>query len=103
MSDEKKNGPAREDTLILGPPTQDGGHVYVRHREDDAVEAGVCHPIPDGQPLGENAHLLVPRGNSEYTVKPVPESRKGPSRANSAAFVRNFDTIFGKKQVVGEA
>jgi hypothetical protein len=64
-------------------------------------------PMKEGQPIPAGAfHIEQIAGTQRFKVEEVggvSGSTKGPAKVNSQAFRNNWDGIFGKKQVVGEA
>ncbi len=100
MAEGDKHDHHGQDFIVLGPPTQGGGQMAIRHREDHVVEVCELRKAEDGKPLPENAELIKLSGEGPtYKVESIYDGRKGPSKVATKVYRDNFDTIFGKKSV----
>jgi len=96
-------GPKKEDTVVLGPPEEDGSHTCIRKTPDGKVGIGKFYPEgvdPDGEGSGEAVALEQIEGNL-YRVSE--SSRSGPAKVTSDAYRVGWDNLFGGKKTVGEA
>lgn len=103
MSDSKKKEP--EDVISLGPELPGGEVPFIRTRLTEGgplVEGGLAHLVGKNEACEEDVLKLRHLRDNHFEVEEV-ISGKGPAKVNSAAYRKNWDTIFGSKQPVGQA
>ncbi len=92
------------DEVTLGPELGNGLRIGVRHTEDHQVAVALVRTIGPEDEIPDDAIALDRIEGDRYRARELTsEERRGPSRANSRAYRNNYDTIFGKKQTVGQA
>lgn len=102
-SDKKGEGCTHGDSIVIGPPISDEAHLCVRHTADHQLAVGVVRPVRDGEPIGDSAVTLEPKGGPLYAVRPTLDPAKGPAKIATRAYRDGWDSIFGKRQPIGEA
>lgn len=101
MSDEPSNPEPKQDVVLLGPPTADGGGVHVLRARKDQLEAGELRPVQEGKPLSGELLSLAPRKDNprildvkgSYVQNALP-SLKGPAQVATKAYRDNWDEVF---------
>jgi len=106
MANQKKCNEG--DFLELGPSVGNDGnwklHLYRRHRADHVVEAGIGGIRPVDGPLQPGEIMCRKRSDGRYTVdEDSSRSGSGPAKITSDAYRTGWDSIFGNRQVMGEA
>lgn len=107
MSDDTKKGQPCDgkDVVTLGPEIAPGVHPAVRHDANHEITVGMLHIVKEGQPMPDNTLVLQKGEGSEFHVvgEVSKVGRSGPAQVATDAYRRNYETIFGARQVVGEA
>ncbi|QQR88779.1 MAG: hypothetical protein IPJ88_11110 [Myxococcales bacterium] len=94
----------RVDQLLIHGRTEDGQGLKVLRRRDDIVEAGVAHPLREGQSIQGEVVRLKPHPDFpllcdvEVELADPKSMRKGPSKASTPRFRANWNTIWGKSK-----
>jgi len=104
MSDEPPNPEPKQDVVLLGPPTADGGGVHVLRARKDQLEAGELRPIEEGKPLAGELLSLAPRKDNpricdvkeSYAPNTLPPALKGPAQVATKAYRENWDEVFAR-------
>lgn len=105
MADETPKPEPKQDVVLLGPPTADGGGVHVLRARDERVEAGELRPVQEGKPLaGELVSLLPREGNprvcdvkESFQASALPARSKGPAQVATKAYRDNWDEVFARR------
>jgi hypothetical protein len=103
---------AKQDVVLLGPPTADGGGVHVLRARNERVEAGELRPVQEGRPLVGELVNLRPRADAprlcDVTESWDPKdaaargaldaqgAHKGPARVATNAYRDGWEHVFAK-------
>lgn len=102
---EKKD--AKEDVVVLGPPTADGSGVHVLRARDERVEAGELRAVEEGKPITGELVSLQPRKENPRVCdvkeswrppSPPAQGKKGPAQVATKEYRENWDTVFTSKR-----
>jgi hypothetical protein len=94
---------AKQDVVVLGPPTADGGGVHVLRARDERLEAGELRTLQEGKPIAGEVVSLAPRPGRpricDVTASYSPKANrgKGPPKVASSAYRAGWDEIFGAR------
>lgn len=105
MSDDAPKSSPKEDVVLLGPPTADGGGVHVLRAREERLEAGELRPIEEGKPLRGELVALAPRKDNpricdvkdSYAADALPAKGKGPAQVATKAYRDNWDEVFAQR------
>lgn len=102
MSDDAPKSSPKEDVVLLGPPTADGGGVHVLRAREERLEAGELRPVEQGKPLQGEIVSLAPRKDNPRIcdVKDSYETgakAKGPAQVATKAYRDNWDEVFAQR------
>jgi len=105
MSNDMKDNPCDgKDVVTLGPEITPGVHPCVRHNANHEITVGVLHVVKDGDPVPENALILQKgEGTTYHVVGEAKATSHGPAQVATDTYRRNWESIFGARQVVGQA
>ena len=101
-----KDAPPKNDVVMLGPPTADGGGVHVLRARNEQLEAGELRSIKEGKPIVGEIVSLEPRPDNpricdvRESYRPSAEGgpKKGPAQVATKEYRDNWDEVFGKKK-----
>lgn len=102
MSDDAPKSSPKEDVVLLGPPTADGGGVHVLRAREERLEAGELRPVEQGKPLQGEIVALAPRKDNPR-ICDVKDSygagakAKGPAQVATKAYRDNWDEVFAQR------
>lgn len=102
MNQDNSNKPLDRDVLVMGPETQSGGNLFIRHKNDHSIVVGEIHPVEDGKYVHGEIINLSGEG-PVFDVETVYDAKnEKPSKVNTKAFQEGWDAIFGNK-LIGQA
>jgi hypothetical protein len=88
-------------------PDLGGVRPFVRHHSDHEFQAGLAKMVDPSEPPPDNAVRLRHREGMVFDVSPpattTSATSRGPAQVSTESYRRNYDTLFGVKQVVGQA
>jgi hypothetical protein len=97
---------AKQDVVLLGPPTADGAGVHVLRARDERIEAGELRPVQEGKPLVGELVSLRPRADAPRICdvteswnpkgETAPGAHKGPAQVATSAYRNGWEQIFAK-------
>lgn len=93
---------AKQDVVLLGPPTADGAGVHVIRAREERIETGELRALQEGKPIAGEVLTLRPREENprvcDVTGTYTPPSvQKGPAKVASQAYRDGWDEIFGAR------
>lgn len=98
---------AKQDVVLLGPPTSDGGGIHVLRAREERLEAGELRTVEDGKPISGELLSLAPRKDNPR-ICDVKESfaapktfsapkTKGPAQIATKEYRDNWDEVFARR------
>lgn len=103
--------PARQDVVLLGPPTADGAGVHVIRARDERIETGELRNVVEGKPLTGELVTLQPRKDNprvcdvtesfKTNTLPAPTPavpHKGPAQVATKQYRDNWDEVFASRK-----
>lgn len=100
---------AKQDVVLLGPPTADGNGVHVLRAREERLEAGELRALEEGRPVTGEVVSLRPREDNpricdvadSYTpptaAKAAAAARKGPAQVATDKYRDGWDEIFANR------
>lgn len=96
---------AKQDVVLLGPPTADGAGVHVIRAREERIETGELRALQEGKPIAGEVLTLKPRKENprvcdvadSFSADGARHSSKGPAKVSSQAYRDGWDEIFGAK------
>ncbi len=97
--------PAKEDVVVIGPPTPDGAGATVLRLREGRMEAGQIRSLEQGKPIVGEVVTLRPRKEApnvcdvevEHDVSPPKRETNRPAQVANANYRENWDVIWKRR------